>query len=102
MTLGLLMLTGCTAEAWVTHPMPQPPDRSCRTGGGAGHDVWIWECIDQKHVVISKYCAGFTGCHEAQREEVACGKKTALEQDLDLYLGPDCSPPPEGTRWPGT
>lgn len=99
--LSLLALTGCTANAWVSHPMPRPPDGSCRTGGGAGHDIWIWECVGDKHVVVSQYCGGFVGCREAEREVAACSQKTPLEKQLNHYLGSNCRPPPQGQRWPG-
>lgn len=94
-----LLLVSCTADAWVTHPMPRPPDRACRTGGGAGHDVWIWDCVAGEHVVISQYCGGFVGCREAERETVACGRKTPLERQLEPYLGADCREPPLSQRW---
>jgi hypothetical protein len=80
--------------------MPTPPDRSCRTGGGVGHDVRIWDCLNDEHVVISQYCGGFVGCRDAEREVVACGEKTPVEKQLSNYLGDDCHPVPESRRWP--
>jgi hypothetical protein len=100
LSLLVFPLAGCVAKAWGTHPMPRPPDRSCRTGGGVGHDVWIWHCIDGKHVVVSQYCGGFVGCSEAEREEAACGEETPLETSLRYYLDDRCRPVPEGQRWP--
>lgn len=96
----LAAVSGCTEHAWVTHPMAAPPDRTCRTGGGAGHDVWIWSCVHGRHVVVSQYCGGFVGCSEAEREETACGEATALEKRLSMYLGERCRPVPESRRWP--
>jgi hypothetical protein len=97
---ALFALAGCKQDPWVTHPMARPPDRSCRTGGGVGHDVWIWNCEGGRRVVVSQYCGGFVGCSEAVREEVACGEKTPLEERIGHYLGDDCRPVPEGRRWP--
>lgn len=97
---SFVALAGCTPKPWVTHPMPRPPDRSCRTGGGVGHDVWIWTCHEGRHVVVSQYCGGFVGCRTAEREEVACGEKTPLETRIGFYLGDDCRAVPEGRRWP--
>ncbi|MBW2526061.1 MAG: hypothetical protein JRI23_17910 [Deltaproteobacteria bacterium] len=97
---ALVLAAGCTPDAWVTHPMPTPPDRSCRTGGGAGHDVWIWNCVNGQRVVVSQYCGGFVGCSEAEREVVPCGEKAPLEKRLEPYLGEDCQPVPHSQRWP--
>jgi len=87
----------CASLPWVSHPMPRPPDRSCRTGGGVGHDIYTWDCIDGEHVVISRYCGGFVGCQEPQRELAACGQPTQLEQRLAMYLE-DCPASPQ--PWP--
>lgn len=78
--------------------MPTPPDHSCRTGGGVGHDVWIWECVENRRVVIYQYCGGFVGCRPAEREEVACGGRTPFERARANELSP-CRAVPEGQRW---
>ena len=78
--------------------MLTPPDQSCRTGGGVGHDVWIWECYENRRVVIYQYCGGFVGCRPAEREETACGGCTPFERSHAEYLAP-CRPVPEGQRW---
>ena len=98
----VVALVGCAQYPWVTHPMSRAPDRSCRTGGGAGHDVWMWDCLDGRHVVVSQYCGGLVGCSKAEREETACGDKTPLEKRIGHYLGNDCRAVPEGQRWPGS
>lgn len=78
--------------------MNTPPDRSCRTGEVHGYDVYIWECIDQQRVVVYAY-SGETSCEEPQREVVACGQLTAIEQELGALVEDGCAPVPDVMRW---
>jgi len=97
--LALVCLcAGCTPKAWNTHPMPVPPDQSCRTGACAGYDVWIWDCIQNRRVVVYQFCGSFTGCNRAEREEVACGERSPFEIARARELSP-CHQVPPGRSW---
>lgn len=79
--------------------MPSPPDRQCRTGGEAGYDFYIWECLEGDHVVIGRYTSNAT-CGDPQMHSVPCGELTDWELEYESELGEDCEPPPESLQWP--
>jgi hypothetical protein len=100
-TLALALISvasGCAPKAWKTHPMSTPPDRSCRTGSDAGHDVWIWECQDGEHTVIWQFCGGLVGCREAERQDVPCDTTTPYEEEHADELDA-CRPVPDSQIW---
>ena len=79
--------------------MATSPDRQCRTGTEAGYDVYIWECIGGERVVLSSYSSPIS-CSQPVEEKVACGKVTSIETRLGAEVGPGCTLPPSGYRWP--
>jgi hypothetical protein len=79
--------------------MPARPDRSCRTVGAAGYDVYVWTCLNNEHVAIYKYSAEMS-CAEPQKEVASCGQQTSIEQQLGNQVAEGCIPPPDVARWP--
>jgi len=68
--------------------MPTPPDRTCDDGWT---DVYVWNCVDNQHVVVSRF-RGEYGCSAPVREVAACGAQTPYEishaQSLDRCTRP--------------
>jgi len=92
-------VTGCWQQsAWDRHPIPSPPDHTCRTGSDGGFDVYLWDCEQGSHTVVYQWCAGLSGCKEAQKETAACGSLTAFEQSHSADLKA-CSPIPTALTW---
>lgn len=79
----LLHLSGCAAWAWNKYKIPVQPNYSCQTGMTSGYEIWVWNCYDNKHIVIYQASAEFNR-REAEREIVPCGQKTKFEQKLAL------------------
>jgi hypothetical protein len=95
LTVPLLALAGCCSDPWRAYPETKPPDRSCTTGSAVqGTDVYIWDCLQGKKVVVTQYSAEMT-CQSPKREELACGAKSAIEGDPTL----NCKGPRPGREW---
>ena len=77
-----VLLTACSTALWKKYPLSTLPDFACSTEGEAGYDVYVWECVNQKRIVISRFCAGLYPCSSEKREEVPCGTKSQLEDQL--------------------
>lgn len=74
-------LTACSSNKSVVAAGLPDPDRGFQTGTVAGYDVWIWECYQDKHIVIYRTSAEMTaGMYE--REETPCGELTPIELKL--------------------
>lgn len=81
--LSLLLLASCSKAAWVVYPIETPPDRSCYVGVEAVTDFYIWDCLNNEHIVIYQPQSLF-GSGKPVRESVACGVKTQIEQETNL------------------
>jgi len=86
MGIGLILfalaaVTGCCSESWVKFPVMQGPDLSYRTGADGGYDVYIWNCMNNRRVVIYKFTASFT-CREPEKQTSQCGEITPIEAEL--------------------
>ena len=93
-----LCLSGCVCrDPWKAFPEKVQPDRSCSTGAVHGHDVYIWDCLQGRHVVVAQYSAEMT-CRSAVRETSACGTPTPLETELKL-TPQMCAGPRPGREW---
>jgi hypothetical protein len=91
----VLVLGGCCSDPWSAYPEKTPPDRSCTTGSGVqGTDVYIWDCLGGQKVVVTQYSAEMT-CQSPKREKVACGAKTAIEDDPTI----NCKGARPGRDW---
>jgi hypothetical protein len=90
---------GCASSPWVEHPMTATPDRSCRTGHEVGADVYIWECHEQRRVVVYQTCSALLGCDRAIRQTSECGDRTSIERELGDALN-RCDPVPGPRAWP--
>ncbi|MDP2315097.1 MAG: hypothetical protein Q8P41_19515 [Pseudomonadota bacterium] len=97
MILAVLFFTACCERPWQTFEMSTPPDRQCRTGTEAGDDFYIWDCIDDEHVVITAYTSPAT-CAAPEMETVACGEQTEMEIAHADELA-DCREVPQSMRW---
>lgn len=97
--LPAVLAFGCCAKPWDAHPMDSAPDEQCRVGSGAaGYDLYIWECVDNEHVVISFFSAEMS-CSAPEKETVPCGELTAFEEDYAEQLGGGCTAPPDSLFW---
>ena len=96
--LVLAPLSACAPEPWVEHPMEVAPDRSCRTGGHAGHDVYTWYCHGGRHVVVVQHCSALLGCRRAQKETAPCGELTPFERRGRPEVLQVCAPTPRAWR----
>lgn len=97
--LAMLALAdgGCCSEPWNAFPESTKPDRSCSTGHVQGNDVYIWNCLRGKHVIVTQYSAEMS-CQEPQRMVTTCGTETELEKSLALK--PEvCRGPRSGREW---
>ncbi len=79
--------------------MDTTPDSQCRVGASThGYDLYIWDCVDDEHVVISFYSAEMT-CSTPEKETTACGELTELETQYAEQLGDNCESPPSQLVW---
>jgi hypothetical protein len=102
--LGLLVaLTlashACCHSARQTFPMSRSPDRQCVTPGPAATEVFIWNCIDGQHVVVTRPENEWpVGCPTSRKQVAACGQLTAFEQEHAGLLASNdddgCKPTP--------
>lgn len=82
--LPLFVALGCGKAAWIEHPSPTPPDRSCQRGGvESATSYYIWDCLGGEKVVISQVINYF-GAYHAERETAACNATTAIERKAGL------------------
>ena len=61
--------------------MGRQPDKSYRTGETHGYDVYIWNCLNNKRIVIYRFTAEMT-CKEPVKETTICGDNTNIEKKL--------------------
>ncbi len=91
-------LSSCCARAWKVFRELPPPDESYRTGLGGthGYDVYIWNCHEDKRVVVFSFSAEMS-CKGPEKEETECGGMTPLEVTLREVKKDSV---PEMMRWP--
>jgi hypothetical protein len=97
----LLFLAGCPCNDPCTDQgLPLPPDSACRLGIEAGDDIYVWECVDDRRVVVTYGGSAFFGCPSPPtRFEAPCGELTEYEIENFGEEGLDgvvCDPPPAG------
>ena len=96
LTLVVLFASGCFClKPWQKFDMAKAPDSSCFEGGTHGWEIFVWDCVDGKHVVVGQFSAEMT-CQAAIQQTAPCGERTQLEvEEVDTgkcKLAPD-------TRW---
>jgi hypothetical protein len=76
-----ILLTSCGLNKYdIAAGLPNP-DTAYMTGTVAGHNLYIWECYQGKHIVIYQE-AGEMWASLYTREESLCGSQTAIEIKL--------------------
>lgn len=79
--------------------MDTVPDEQCRVGASvSGYDLYIWDCVDNEHVVVSFYSSEMS-CSVPEKETTACGELTELETTYAEELGENCQSPPDSLVW---
>jgi hypothetical protein len=97
--LAFAFTTGCCTKPWDAQPMGTAPDAQCRVGQSThGYDLYVWDCVDDEHVVVSFYSAEMS-CAQPEKESVACGELTDLEVEFASQLGEACEAPPDSLFW---
>ena len=77
-------IAGCASRSWIKYPVDREPDFSCQTGGEAGYDVYIWDCLNQEHVVVYQWQAGLYRWWSAKVEKVPCRQLTEFEKRMGI------------------
>lgn len=99
--LLLAFLAACCQKPWSAFPMDSPPDAQCRVGASThGYDLYVWDCVDDEHVVLGYYSAEMS-CANAEKQTAACGELTEWETEYAEQLGEACEAPPSSMEWPG-
>lgn len=79
----LSLISGCATIAWKEYPMAVNPDYSCRVGSASGYNVWVWNCLNNQHIVIHQVESEM-GRAKAKKEISACGELTKIEKKLKI------------------
>jgi hypothetical protein len=75
------VFTTFTSNKYIAAAGLPNPDSGYQTGTIYGYDVWVWECYQNKHIVLWRTSAEFTA-GQYTREEAACGERTLIEVKL--------------------
>lgn len=79
--LGFFLFTSCSFnKPLVASDLPKP-DRAFQTGTAVGYNVYVWDCYQNKHVVVFNETSEFRSGPYV-REESACGTLTPMEEKL--------------------
>ena len=74
----LFLFSSCSFnKPFVAADLPNP-DRAFQTGTVAGYNVYVWECYQNKHIVVYNATAEFYS-GPFKREESMCGTLTPIE-----------------------
>lgn len=76
-----ILLSSCGLNKFNIAAGLPDPDTAYMTGTVAGHNLYIWECYQGKHIVIYQE-AGEMWASLYTREEAVCGSPTAIEIKL--------------------
>lgn len=90
--VAAVVFTACTSNKYIAAAGLPDPDRGYQTGTIYGYDLWIWECYQGKHIVVSRYSSEMTrGLYN--REVTPCGELTPIElQVADVEQKRDFDP----------
>lgn len=78
---GLLAVSSTSANKYIVAVGLPVPDDGFQTGSIYGYDVYVWNCLQGKHIVLYKYSAEMTSGPYI-REEANCGEQTPIEIQL--------------------
>ncbi len=78
---ALVLFSSCSVNKYIIAAGLPAPDRAYQTGTIYGYDVFIWDCYQNKRIVLWKTSAEMTS-GPFTREETACGGMTPIEQKL--------------------
>lgn len=77
----VIVLSSCSVNKYVIAAGLPTPDRAYQTGSLYGYNVYIWDCYQNKHIVLYHYTSEMTS-GAFSREESACGATTPIETKL--------------------
>ena len=77
-----LLLSGCCRRAWKVYRELPTPDEAYITGSTHGYTVYIWNCYNNKRVVVYQFSAEMS-CKYPEKEEVACGEQAEIEKEVE-------------------
>lgn len=77
----VFLSTSCSFNKYTIAAGLPAPDRGFQTGTVAGYNVYVWNCYQNKHIVIYNW-TGEMYSAAYQREESACGTMTPTEERL--------------------
>jgi len=77
----MALLSSCATNKDAIAAGLPAPDTGFYTGDVAGYTVYIWECHQDKRIVIFNTSAEFTST-DYERQESACGGVTPIEEQL--------------------
>lgn len=78
---ALFVFSSCSVNKYIVAAGLPTPDRAYQTGTIYGYDVYIWECYQNKRIVLWKTSAEMTS-GPFTREETVCGGTTPIEAKL--------------------
>ncbi len=74
-------LTSCSFNKYIVAAGLPNPDRAFQTGTVYGYDVFIWDCYQNKHIVLYRESSEMRA-GPFIRQEVACGEQAPIELSL--------------------
>lgn len=77
----LVLISSSSWNKYIVAAGLPTPDRAYQTGTIYGYDVFIWECYQNKRIVVWHTSAEMTSGPFA-REETVCGGTTPIEEKL--------------------
>ncbi len=79
--VAALLFTACTSNKYIVAAGLPNPDSGFQTGTITGYDVWIWECYQNKRIVLWRTSAEMSA-GPYTRQEAPCGEQTPIEIQL--------------------
>src|SRR5262245_61642294 len=77
----LVLISSCSWNKYIVAAGLPAPDRAYQTGTIYGYDVFIWDCYQNKRIVLWHTSAEMTS-GPFTREETVCGGVTPIEEKL--------------------
>lgn len=93
-----ILITACATAPWKNHKISTQPDVSCWTGSEAGYELYIWNCLNNEHVVVYQWQAGLY-TYPSQIEKTQCGKQTEFEDNMHFKEGKSPTCKHEAKTW---
>jgi hypothetical protein len=77
----IFLLSSSPLNKYVVAAGLPEPDRAYQTGTIYGYNLYVWNCYQNKHIVVFHWTSEMTS-HPFSREEAACGATTPIETQL--------------------